>query len=82
MLFSSRFWLVTPKHIYLKKNTFRLLIDLFVFREAEMELILNVENWSLLLLLTVGTTIGKKKEQFPLFVVNGEPKRLWKMAFK
>lgn len=60
------------------------MIDLFLFRKAEMELILNVENWSLLLLLTVGTTIGKKKEHFPLnrVVVNGEPKRLWKMAFK
>lgn len=63
MLFSSRFWLVTPKNIYLKKkkNTFRILIDLFSFRKAEMELILTVENWSLLLLPTVGTTIGKKR---------------------
>ena len=55
-----------------KKNTFRFLIDLFLFRKAEMELILYVENWSLLLLLTVSTTIGKKMEHFPLnrIVVN------------
>ena len=55
-----------------KKNTFRLLIDLFLFRKTEMELILYVENWSLLLLLTVRTTIGKKMEHFPLnrIVVN------------
>ena len=49
-----------------------------------MELILYVENWSLLLLLTVSTTIGKKMEHFPLnrIVVNWELKRLWKIAFK
>lgn len=48
-----------------KKNTFRFLIDLFLFGKAEMELILYVENWSLLLLLTVSTTIGKKNGTFP-----------------
>lgn len=49
-----------------KKNKFRLLIDLFLFRKAEIELILYVENWSLLPRLTVSTTIGKKKEHFLL----------------
>lgn len=66
MLFSSRFWLVTSKNIYLKKKKTHLgfLIDLFLFRKAEMELILNGE---LVIASTAdsSTTIGKKKEHFP-----------------
>lgn len=30
MLFSSRFWLVTSKNIYIKKKHWKLLIDLFL----------------------------------------------------
>lgn len=46
MEFSSRFW---PDQKSLpKKNTLRLLIDLFLFRKAEMKLMLYVENWPLL----------------------------------
>lgn len=47
MVLCSRFW-PDQKKCSWKKNTFRLLIDLFLFRKAEMELMLYLENWSLL----------------------------------
>lgn len=50
MVFSGKCWFLSKR--FFSGKGLRLLIDLFLFRKSGVELILYVESWSLLLLLT------------------------------
>lgn len=52
MVFSGKCWSLSKRLFFFSRKGLRLLIDLFLFRKSGVELILYVESWSLLPLLT------------------------------